>query len=115
MKTGEKCSKAFAGGLILVTLAWFCNSLPAVADSESGGFVFDSGSESGGAEDTGAESEAGNVRHGDSATESGGALASGSESDSGGLVETGAETESGGPNYQGNTDENRLIVRTYHW
>ncbi len=120
MKIDRNNLRAFAGVCIALSVAWLyscmSSSLPAIADSESGLFVYGGGeSESGGAADTGASSDSGGVLWGQASTQSGGPQDSGAESDSGGVVETGNASESGGPDYQGNTDENRLLIRTYHW
>jgi hypothetical protein len=87
------------------------------AESESGGFVWGGGNQSGGFVPIGRGSgnETGGVLWGDGSSESGGTSMSGAESDSGGLVEVGNSSETGGPLAVGSSDENKLIVKTYRW
>ncbi|MBK9143560.1 MAG: hypothetical protein IPM23_13745 [Candidatus Melainabacteria bacterium] len=78
----------------------------ALAESESGGFVFGGGeSESGGPGNSGAESDSGGVLWGAGSSESGGPADSGAESDSGGIAQSGAESASGGPTDTGASSE----------
>jgi hypothetical protein len=116
----NKCQNnvGFSRGLCLaVALAAIVASAPVQAESESGGFVFGGGNQSGGFMPVGRSggNESGGVLWGDGSSESGGATMSGAESDSGGLVEVGNHSETGGPLQVGSNDENKLLVRNYHW
>ncbi len=93
------------------------------AESESGGFVWGAGSESGGVAGAGASTESGGETMSGTYTESGGALANGAstlsggemgggeESESGGVVGAGTETESG---YTG-WEQTPVYVKNYKW
>jgi hypothetical protein len=102
---------------LAIALGAVVASAPVQAESESGGFVFGGGNQSGGFVPIGrgTGSESGGVLWGDGSSESGGATMSGAESDSGGAVEIGNSSETGGPLQVGSTDENKLLVRTYRW
>jgi hypothetical protein len=119
----------FVTGLALGLSAVFvtmttCN-LSAFADSESGGFVWGGGSESGGATGTGSDSESGGFRgnggstesggfyNNGSTSESGGERGNGSSSESGGMSELGSSTESGGVFGTGSTPP--VYVKSYNW
>ena len=95
MKRLKKSSSA------LIALVAFigCSTLPALAESEAGGFVFGGGSsESGGFYMSGAESNTQHVLWGvGSGSEAGGVNMSGAESESGGVTRSAASSESGGP------------------
>ncbi|GEM_PF-569422 len=80
---------------VAVALIGYC-AVPALADSEAGGFIMGGGNESGGVFNSGAESESGGVYNSGAESESGGVYNNGAESESGGLAEVGASSESGG-------------------
>ncbi|MDR3616978.1 MAG: hypothetical protein P4L53_25695 [Candidatus Obscuribacterales bacterium] len=116
----NKCQNnaSFSRALCLaIALGAISVSAPALAESESGGFVWGGGNQSGGFVPVGRGSgnETGGVLWGDGSSESGGATMSGAESDSGGMVEVGNSSETAGPLMVGSNDENKLIVRTYRW
>ncbi len=81
---------AFAAAAIVSGL----NLAPAFAESESGGFVFGDGSETGGVTPMGAYNESGGIAGLGNRNESGGAYGTGAESESGGVTQTGASSES---------------------
>jgi hypothetical protein len=116
--------RALSLGLALTTIGWGFG-LAALADTESGGWVWGGDSESGGPTDTGSESDSGGMRANAGVSESGGfyangglsesggARAQGAESESGGFVETGAESESGG--VTGKYSDPPVYVKSYKW
>ena len=93
-----------AGLLAATVLAFSLSASAAFADSESGGFIFGGGSESGGIYDTGASSASTGL-WGTGESQSGGLWDTGSESESGGLADSGAESESGGLSQTGAESE----------
>jgi hypothetical protein len=102
---------------LAIALGAIVASAPVQAESESGGFVWGGGNQSGGFVPIGrgGGNESGGVLWGDGSSESGGATMSGAESDSGGMLEVGNSSETAGPLMVGSNDENKLIVRTYRW
>ena len=112
IKAGFSRALSLAIALSAITLC-----APAIAESESGGFVWGGGNQSGGFVPVGrgSGSESGGVFWGSGNSESGGASMSGAESGSGGMVEVGNNSESGGPLEVGSDQGNKLIVKTYRW
>ncbi len=70
------------------------NLAPALAESESGGFVFGDGTETGGVTPLGEWNESGGISGLGNRNESGGTYGTGAESESGGVTQTGASSES---------------------
>jgi hypothetical protein len=112
-------------GLSAVFVTMTTCSLSVFADSESGGFVWGEGSESGGALNSGSGTESGGEQanvgttesggfyNNGSSTESGGERGNGSSSESGGMSEIGSTSESGGPT--GNLGTTPTYVKNYTW
>lgn len=92
-------------GLLALVVALGLNAQNAFAESESGGFVFGDGSESGGVYDTGSESMSGGVSNAGSSSESGGVYDTGAESQSGGVYASESESMSGGVGQAGSSSE----------
>jgi len=96
---------------------------PSHAESESGGFIWGGGSESGGVSGAGASTESGGERQGGEETESGGAFANGASTLSGGIMGGGEESESGGVAGGGEETESGyagvsqtpMYVKNYKW
>jgi hypothetical protein len=124
MISKHKLATILSAGLTVLALSWGC-SLAAHADSESGGFVWGGGSESGGVAGNGSSTESGGEQanvgttesggfyNNGSSTESGGERGNGSSSESGGVTEVGSESESGGPT--GNPLVKPTYVKNYNW
>ena len=124
MISKQKFVRTVTTGLSVLSLAGGYG-LAAFADTESGGFVFGEGSESGGAFDSGSGTESGGMRanvgttesggfyNSGASTESGGERASGGASESGGLSEVGSESESGG--VTGKLGTPATYVKNYNW
>ncbi|MCW5824755.1 MAG: hypothetical protein KIT34_18295 [Cyanobacteria bacterium TGS_CYA1] len=98
-------TKLIKSGLLAVVLALGLNAPNAFAESESGGFVFGDGSESGGVYDVGSSTESGGAYNSGSSSESGGPQDTGAESMSGGIYQSEAETLSGGATNAGSSSE----------
>lgn len=97
-------TKLIKPGLLAVVVALGLSAQNAFAESESGGFVFGDGSESGGVYETGSSTESGGAWNTGS-SESGGPLDTGAESQSGGVYASEAETMSGGATNAGSSSE----------
>lgn len=98
-------TKLIKSGLLAAVVALGLYAQSAFAESESGGFVFGDGSESGGVYDVGTSSESGGVYNAGSSSESGGPLDTGAESQSGGVYASEAESMSGGTTNAGSSSE----------
>lgn len=98
-------TKIIKSGLLAVVVALGLNAQNAFAESESGGFVFGDGSESGGVYEAGSSTESGGAWNSGSSSETGGPLDTGAESQSGGVYSSEAETMSGGATNAGASSE----------
>ncbi|HEY9714487.1 MAG TPA: hypothetical protein V6C72_13555 [Chroococcales cyanobacterium] len=106
-----------SGGILLLGTAFMLNAVPALADSESGGFFFYN-MDSGGPIGMG-ESQSGSVPNSQSGTETGGPTMGGEESESG-ATSAGGDSESGGEvsigaNNESDFGQPAVYVRNYHW
>jgi hypothetical protein len=114
----RRFSRVLAPSLIVLAVSLFATN-NALAQSESGGFTFGAGSQSGGILSVGASSESGGVAENGSETEGGGINQTGASSESGGIANAGGETESGGIGNVGASTEGgvtstpKIYVRYY--
>ncbi len=98
-------TKLIKSGLLAVVVALSFSAQNAFAESESGGFVFGDGSESGGVYEAGSSTETGGAWNSGSSSETGGPMDTGAESQSGGVYSSEAETMSGGATNAGSSSE----------